>query len=416
MNGRSRQYFQHLFRSVWSAVLARFPCSVVRPLVQDCSGGITAIVGLSLGVLLMAFACATTLGEANVVKSDLQSAVDAAVLAGARSNDTTTKTTHMQSVFWLNFARNGASGGTGPGGSVATITSLEASDKTVSMTASATVSVIPYTHAFDLPVRASASAQASTTGVEMALVIDNTGSLGHSGMQATRDGAKALIEAVLPDDSVKDTWISIVPFGAVVNFGPTHTNWLSSSFNEEAYSPTSWEGCMMARTDGGHDRDDATPSEAPFDAFIYPSTYPQWGRFGWTYTWGGNSVVLASPSKGQKPGDNSWDRSNPASISETYNYPESPSYPGSSIYTSNASNPIGWFATGPNLGCPYQPIIPETSDQATLLAAIDNMRMVWRGGTMINTGLQAGWLTISSNWQGWWGTQTSRRLRARPRR
>ncbi|WP_415489527.1 hypothetical protein [Acetobacter sp.] len=373
--------------------------AALRPdvFLQDRSGSVLAIAGVSFGVLMIGIASAVSLEEGVVVRQALQDALDSAVLAGARLQSGTDRTTRMTNVFWANFAQSHQPNSVGPGNSTATITDITDTSTGISMSASAQVNIIPYTTAFALTVSASASGKASTTGLELALVIDNTGSLGHSGMQATRDGAKTLINAVLPEgDDTVQSWISIVPFGAEVNFGSQHTDWLNTDISSYAYAPGSWQGCMMARTEGGHDQDDATPSEAPFTAYFYPSTYPTYGLYGWTYVSGSSTLRLTTSRSGTKPGDNSWATGSTNNITEAYNYPESPN-------GTNPSNPSGWYATGPNLGCPYQPIVPETSDRDTLLAAIDNMRMVWRGGTMINTGLQAGWLTISSRWKGLWG-------------
>ena len=381
-------------RRIWQSLRA-----ALRPdiLLHDRSGSVLAITGVSFGVLMMGIAATVSLEEGIVVRQALQDALDSAVLAGARLPTGSDRTDRMTNVFWVNFAQSHQPNSVGPGNSTATITDITDTSTVISMSASAQVNIIPYTTAFALTVSASASGKASTTGLELALVIDNTGSLGHSGMQATRDGAKTLINTVLPeDDDTVQSWVSIIPFAAEVNFGPQHTDWLNSDISPYAYSPGSWQGCMMARTEGDHDQDDATPSEAPFTAFFYPSTYPTYGLYGWTYVSGSKTLSLSTPPSGVKPGDNSWNTGSTANITEGYNYPESPN-------GTDPSNPSGWYATGPNLGCPYQPIVPETSDRDTLLAAIDNMRIIWRGGTMINTGLQAGWLTISSRWKGLWG-------------
>jgi hypothetical protein len=54
---------------------------------------------------------------------------------------------------------------------------------------------------------------------------------------------------------------------------------------------------------------------------------------------------------------------------------------------------------GPNLGCPI-PAIPLTASQFTVQQTINNMKATFRGGTMINLGLDAAWWLISPNWTG----------------
>jgi hypothetical protein len=83
------------------------------------------------------------------------------------------------------------------------------------------------------------------------------------------------------------------------------------------------------------------------------------------------------------PGDNDWQASN---WTKTGNEPDS----------SNNS-------VGPNLDCPSLGILPETASKSAVAAVINAMVPVYRGGTFINLGLQAGWWTISPNWQGLWG-------------
>ena len=83
------------------------------------------------------------------------------------------------------------------------------------------------------------------------------------------------------------------------------------------------------------------------------------------------------------PGDNDWQAS---SWTKTGNEPDS----------SNNS-------VGPNLDCPSLPILPETASKAAVTTVINKMVPVYRGGTFINLGLQAGWWTLSPTWQGLWG-------------
>ena len=74
----------------------------------------------------------------------------------------------------------------------------------------------------------------------------------------------------------------------------------------------------------------------------------------------------------------------------------------------------GNTSVGPNLDCPSLPILPETASKATVTAAINKMVPVYRGGTIISLGLQAGWWTLSPNWQGLWGIPTCRSPTIRP--
>ncbi len=60
-------------------------------------------------------------------------------------------------------------------------------------------------------------------------------------------------------------------------------------------------------------------------------------------------------------------------------------------------------AVGPNLSCPFVPVLPLTASKAAVQASIDRVVATNRGGTTGNLGLQAGWWTLSPRWTGLWG-------------
>jgi len=59
---------------------------------------------------------------------------------------------------------------------------------------------------------------------------------------------------------------------------------------------------------------------------------------------------------------------------------------------------------GPNTGCPAARILPLTAERQKVLDRIRALRSTFKGGTMHNVGLQAGWLTLSPRWRGFWTT------------
>jgi len=85
-------------------------------------------------------------------------------------------------------------------------------------------------------------------------------------------------------------------------------------------------------------------------------------------------------------------------------------YPGDNDWTVSPNNiqepDQSNNSVGPNLDCPSLPILPETASKSAVAAVINQMVPVYRGGTFINLGLQAGWFTLSPNWQGLWGNPT----------
>ena len=91
-------------------------------------------------------------------------------------------------------------------------------------------------------------AQRSGTGLELALVLDTTRSMGYTDSSTGGTKLAALQSAVQsmmdslhgtdangnPNDTVQNLWVSVVPFATALNVGAAHTNWLSN------YSPGSY--------------------------------------------------------------------------------------------------------------------------------------------------------------------------------
>jgi Flp pilus assembly protein TadG len=200
----------------------------------------------------------------------------------------------------------------------------------------------------------------NTRGMELALVLDNTGSMYGTNFNAMKAAADDLIDIVYGEETeIENVWISLVPYVAAVNIGPSRTSWLK--VGDQAISTPSvfgkasdgtgwgWKGCVMARAHPW-DTDDSTPATHAFSSFLYP----------------------------KNTSDNNWPQ-----IDDKYT-------------SSNEAR------KGPNLGC-GTPITPLTASRSTIQAGLDAMRPWRRGGTTGNLGLVWGWRTLSPNWRGLWG-------------
>ena len=90
-----------------------------------------------------------------------------------------------------------------------------------------------------MTVSARSVIQRETTGMELALVMDNTGSMWNSDtktniagtpFEAMRDAALDLVDIIYGDeDELENVWVSLVPFVAAVNIGPSRTGWLAAA-------------------------------------------------------------------------------------------------------------------------------------------------------------------------------------------
>lgn len=200
--------------------------------------------------------------------------------------------------------------------------------------------------------------QRQTKGMELALVLDNTGSMWGSKFDAMQQAAYDLVDILYGDEEeIDNLWVSLVPYTATVNIGSWRTSWLESTDRAVVtpgdYSTVGWKGCVEARS-APDDGSDALPTSAAFTSYFYaPTTRTQ---------------------------DNNW----PTILPELWRRND---------------------GRGPNLGCGPE-ITPLTPLRSTLDTAIGNMGAWHRGGTTGNLGLSWGWRTISPTWRGWWGGET----------
>jgi len=238
-------------------------------------------------------------------------------------------------------------------------------------------------------------------------------------------------------NTITGLYVGVVPFTTTVNIkmaGFTPTTWLTTVgqaqiANKNLY-PTAanapvtstsvggqWMGCIEARTPNsytsygytnyasGMDSTDTPPTSnaTKFTPFLYPSTiahiytYDQPLNRGTTST---ATVAKGAPSwNGTVRGDNDWNLNGTVPATAIYITPASVYF--GDNYQLNSGNPDGNYGVGPNLGCPI-PILPLTASQTTVQATLANMKSTFRGGTMINAGLAAGWWLISPNWTSTW--------------
>jgi Flp pilus assembly protein TadG len=397
-------------------------------------GAVSVLVAVSAFALLIASAIGIELSRMYIVQERLQTALDAASLLAARELGSSSLDGDTTAIFWSNFAVSHQSTGLGPFQSQSAgpvITPVNATTVTVQANV-----VLPLVFGKLLgisQVTMSEHAQAvrSVMGMELALVLDNTDSLEASGIDALHCGAMTLVDIVygasLPTqngsqcnpgtgpDTVNNLWVSVVPFAGEMNvFGATYggangqtipSGWLVSgtagTVSRARYGSNGWMGCVMARYSGYnnnaahvYDVNDANPVQAPFTPFFWPSTYGVYtreSRYGQTTLVGDNDWLLSNGVV--TPGSAS--RSSYGSVAE------------SPLMTTFSADPGGLVTesgvqVGPNLGCDPSPTLPETASRAVVEDHIGSMPMMSRGGTMLPQALQAGWFTISPNWQGFW--------------
>jgi Putative Flp pilus-assembly TadE/G-like len=219
-------------------------------------------------------------------------------------------------------------------------------------------------------VGARAVIERETTGMELALVLDNTGSMWGANYTAMYNAAVDLVDIVYGEDSeVDNLWVSIVPYTATVNIGNARTGWLKAGDrvldNLGSYSTDGWRGCVMAQA-MPYDGDDTPTSAQKLTSYFYASTSSTSDN-----KWGTIKTSIADQNKGVEADRNT--------------------------------------ARGPNIGC-GAPIMPLTAEKSKVKAALAKMGPTHRGGTTGNFGLTWGWRTVSPKWRGDWGGDTPAEL------
>ncbi|MBL4789632.1 MAG: hypothetical protein JKY60_11505 [Kordiimonadaceae bacterium] len=336
---------------------------------RDQEGSLLPLVAASMMMLTGAAGVAIDGARMFYVKDVLQKSLDSAGLAAGHAMDAETMENDAREFFEANVA------------SIANLltsssisTTISEDSKTITLSGTATIAA-SFTKLFgvnEITLNVSTEILRETRGMELAIVMDNTGSMASSGkMDAAKEAAALLVETVYGDeDTGTNLWVSVIPYVAHVNMGETHEDWLSSAgqtrIDNGDFLPTEWAGCVMVRADG-EDLTDTPPSEEPFEPWYWedePNYYYYYYANNWIDDYGNRTI--------------------------------------------NESN-NRYNAKGPNRGC-GQAILPLTESKATVLAAIDEMAPWSFGGTASPTGLAWGWRTLSERWQGLWGGSTPAEL------
>ncbi|MGI9509009.1 MAG: TadE/TadG family type IV pilus assembly protein [Geminicoccaceae bacterium] len=309
------------------------------------NGGVAAAVGLAIVPLFLALGLAIDGGMAYGAHSKLQGAVDAAVLASARtaSNEGADIEADARMYFDANFPNDYL-------GSSITDFDARFNEETRELTVDAEIdmptSFMRIAGFSSIPVAVSATAQPLLTGMEVALVLDVTGSMddpdpsGGTKLEALQGAADTLLTVIYgEEETVDDVSISVVPYNTEVNLGAGRTD-LLTGYDPAAFGDDGWKGCIEARAEP-YDRNDTTPSDEPFTALLWP----------------------AGEGTGYNPDDD------------------------------------------PNAYCPDSEILPLTAEKSVISGHIDDLEA--EGFTMTNVGFTWGWRTLSPSWRGDWGSATA---------
>ena len=323
-------------------------------------GSVTVLMALATSMLVLAGLLAIDVAKVALAQEELQSAVDAAVLAAARDTASSTLREDAQKIFDANLR---------PGYLGSAVQSFDvtlASDETglqkldLDVVLKVPSAVLAFGNALNIgwkELTAHGAAERRVRSTELVMVLDNTGSLAGQPIKDLRTAARSLSDALFGGkETVPGLYVGVVPYVASVNIGTQHANWIENLAARPVapkawgdYLPTTWKGCVMAQSSTQDSDDDPIATNGMLSPFFWPSST-----------------------------DNTWPQSGTVSQIPQTN-----------------------LAFGPNLGC-GPPITPLTAAHSVVDRAVDDLDAWNRGGTMANLGLVWGWRALSPRWRGLW--------------
>lgn len=366
----------------------RAPKTLRRFLMAE-GGNAAIVVALALTPISFAALGAVDLSRATSAKVQIQDALDVATLAAGRSN--TSDPAVLQAVGQRALEQNlrldtdyhlsGSSFTFGDNGIVH---------------GSASATVHPFVAGLvtggDIHVGATSDVQRANTTLEIALVLDNTGSMAGTKLTNLKTAAtnfvNTLSAAAAHNTDPNAVKISLVPFSQTVRVGSTYRNaaWIdqtgASPINDEIFTTatgtqhanrftllsslgTTWAGCVESRK-APYDIQDTAPSSGAtlFTPYFAPDEPDSsFGNFDNSYVNDGSTSTNWKVRQGR-----------------TTKY----------VATSGLSS-----SKGPNKGCGLQSIRRLTTDWSALKTDINAMAAT--GDTNIPIGLVWGWHTLSPN-------------------
>ena len=304
------------------------------------SGSIATLFAMLLIPIIGITGLTVDVGRAYLVRNKLAFALDAAALAvGASTGSESELNQKLDDYMQANFK--------GEKLVIDTDVDMSLTDNKVLVMANAKMSAgfLRIIGKDVITVSATTEVTRETTGLEVALVLDNTGSMNtNNNIGALRDASHDLVDILFGDETAPEYLrVAIVPYSASVNVGSIAPDIVSDPATApySASDPAKWKGCVIERSYPNDIKDTSLAS----------------GGMWKTYRWA--TAV-----------DNNWSTSINNNVAACNNM------------------------TGPNLGCPT-PIVLLTNNRSVLDSTISGLKAWCRGGTIGNFGLAWGWRVLS---------------------
>lgn len=364
---------------------------------RDDRGGVAALFAIASLPLLMVMGVGVDISQFLVMKQQLRSAADAAALnvAQAPNLSNTAATAQAQAFIAANYPFLYQIG------SLQSVTvTRSGSVVVVAVSASMNTNFLKIVGYNQLGLTISSTASQNQRKMELALVLDNTGSMtatygSTSGISGLKTAATTLVNTLFTNDPTGQyIKIAVVPFTQAVNVGTQYAkaSWMDTTGagsltkenlnvpNGQGLFPfasqlknASWGGCVRQRTEP-YDLEDVAPDAGTPDTLFTPYFAPSEPSGFCNYYLSG----ITNQST-QYYGVSSYNNGTVQALGICRNSTTSAAFKG----------------LGPNFGCPLQPIIRLTNSQTAILNEINAMQAY--GGTVIPAGLMWGWHVISPN-------------------
>ncbi len=362
-------------------------------------GGLTLTFGLSIVPIAFLTMGGIDYARGTMVKNDLQDSLDAATLTVGKSTATDAAT--IQSLGAATLAANlKAYPDTHLTSSTFTLTN---SKVVAQASASMTPMVAEVFGTSALNVTASSEVVRNVNKLEVAMVLDNTGSMSGSKLtllkQAANDFVDTLSAAAARTSDPTAVKISLVPFSMTVNVGSAYktATWMdqnaASPINDQIFAShanrftlftqmgVNWGGCVEGRQ-APYDVQETAPTTATPATLFTPFFAPDEPGSTSSQTW--NSLTWYNNYLNDVTTASTWNARQ--GYVAKYN---------THTFVKTGANATTGYTYGPNAGCSLQPLVRLTTNWTTLKSGINGMNAV--GDTNIPMGLMWGWHTLSPN-------------------
>ena len=371
----------------------------LRSFAKNKNGAIAIIFALAAIPIILSIGAAIDFARVYVAKAQLGEALDKAALAVAVSTNKTDA--EIQDIFTGYFEANF----TADRIAIAATPILARTQNQVTITATAKIETLflrisPIGDFSEIEITGTSTVNIERTGLEVAMVLDNTGSmrLGNPArIDSLRVAATELVNILFGNEENPDRLrVALVPFVATVNIGQGNNQFVRFPDPDNIYPPTvddAWKGCVEARPAPNDVRDDFIEGDAERGEWA-PYYWENEPTFRITNAFVRDDVCV----------NTWWTESTPLNVlprevqvgptgrsgDDDFDFEAHPDGPGT--FTNLDVEPLS--TRGPNQACP-DPVIPLTNNKAQLLDAIDQMQP-WAGnGTMAHLGAVWGWRALS---------------------